>query len=307
MLENNKFFFECFICGNKNLKYIFSDHDKYVKATKKEFFIYKCLKCGLLKVFPTITEEEFNIYYPENYNLYNYNKKKNNKTSIVKKIRDFFVDLIHIDKIKNILNQFSKLKIKYLDFGCGNCKHLSHIKIQFPSWKLFGYDKSQFVKENFSNTDFNLISSLENIDEGFFDIINLSSVFEHFTDPVKEINLIKKKLKKKGLVVIKTPNSRSFGRFFFQKNWINYDIPRHTYIFSSKNLKKFLKNNNFNVIKVLYSNNIGVELKSMYRLLNLKKRPKFHNFLSRLFLPFGIFLNFLSLSSTITIIAQKND
>ena len=43
------------------------------------------------------------------------------------------------------------------------------------------------------------------------------------------------------------------------------------------------------------------------RTLKLQKRPKFHNILTKLFLPIGVILNLTSLSSTITVIGKKND
>ena len=114
-------------------------------------------------------------------------------------------------------------------------------------------------------------------------------------------------MKQGGIIIIKTPNWKSLGRMFFKKNWINYDIPRHIHVFSSNNLKKFLTNNKFEIVKLIHSNNISVELKSIYRTLKLQKRPKFHNILTKLFLPIGVILNLTSLSSTITVIGKKND
>ena len=300
--------FDCIVCGNKKFKYLFSDFDNYVKATKKKFSIFKCLKCELIEIDPKISENNFDIYYPQNYNPYNIEIKKKSQFRIfIKKLRDTIINLLHIDRVKLELSKFEDFEKKYLDFGSGNSRHLSHIKDQYPKWILYGYDKSEFAKKNLIENNFNLIDSLENVPDSFFDIINLSSVIEHLEQPSKDLNMLKKKLKPGGIIIIKTPNWKSLGRVFFRKNWINYDIPRHIHVFSSKNLKKFLVNNKFEIVKLIHSNNISVELKSIYRLLKLRKRPKFHSILTKLFLPIGVILNLTSLSSTITVIGKKND
>ena len=316
MFENEKnsvkadknFIHVCIVCGNNQFKFIFSDFDKYVEASKKKFSIYKCIKCQLITIDPKILEKEFDTYYPKNYIPFKLEKKKETYLkSIGKNLRDLVVNLFDIDKVKLELNKFKYYKIKYLDFGCGNSKHLIYIRSQYPKWELYGYDKSEFSRNNLKKNNFNLIDNFGNIPDNFFDIINLSSVIEHLEHPTEDIKLLKKKIKKEGVIIIKTPNWKSFGRIIFRKNWINYDIPRHIYIFSSKNLKKFLIDKGFKILRVNHSYNIGVELKSMYRALKIKKRPKIHNFLSKLFFPIGILINLTAFSSTITIIGKRND
>ena len=298
---------KCIICGNKKFKFIFSDYDNYVKATNKKFSLFECKNCRLIKIDPKISENEFDIYYPEDYKQYkiNYNLIGNSQ-SFIKKTRDHIVNFFKIDKIKLELDNIKDLNNNYLDFGCGSGKHLNHIKALYPKWNLYGYDKSQFAKDNLKKNNFNSIDNFENIPDDHFDIIHLSSVIEHLEEPSEYISLFKKKLKKNGIMIIKTPNSKSMGRMVFKRNWINYDIPRHIYIFSSTNLKSFLLNQNLKIIKLIHSNNISVELKSFYRLLRLTNRPKLHHLLVKVFLPVGIILNLINLSSTITVICKKN-
>jgi len=298
---------DCIVCGNKKFQFIFSDFDKYMESTKEVFSFFKCMKCELVTIHPKISKEDLNIYYPKNYIPFNQeNKKKTILNTIIKNFRDLIINFLQIDKSKLELNKFKYLQIKYLDFGCGNCRNLFHIRDQYPKWELFGNDKSEFSKNIIIKNNFNLIDNLENIEDNFFDVINLSSVIEHLEFPDKDVILLKKKLKKNGIIIIKTPNWKSLGRIIFKKNWINYDLPRHLHIFSVKNLKKFLTNNGFEILRLQYSYNIGVELKSIYRVLKIKKKPKLHNLFTKLFLPFGILINLICLSSTMTIFGKKN-
>ena len=66
-----------------------------------------------------------------------------------------------------------------------------------------------------------------------------------------------------------------------------------------------LADKNFDVIHKIYSVNLGVELKSFYRLLNVRRIPILHSLLLKLFLPLGFILNLMSMSSTVTVIGKK--
>ena len=298
---------ECIICKNNNFTYLFSDLDRYVKSTKKKFSIYKCTNCDLISIDPKINESEFSLYYPESYTPYNLSyKKRTSFDFLLKKIRKYLLDILKIDKIKIELDCFKDVEKKYLDFGCGSGRHLNHIKYQYPKWKLYGHDRSHYAKNNLNKININFVEDLQKMPDNFFDFINLSSVIEHLIDPSETMHLLRKKLKKNGIIIIKTPNWNSLGRVIFRQNWIQYDIPRHIHVFSSKNLKEFLIKKNFKILKTMYSNNFSVELKSIYRSMKLSGRPKIHGILEKFFLPFGILLNIAALSSTITIIGKKN-
>ena len=193
---------KCIICKNNNFIYLFSDLDKYVQSTHKKFFIYKCTNCELISIDPKIKESEFELYYPENYTPYDLSCKKISPFKLyLKKIKNLFSNILKIDKIKIELDYFKDIEKKYLDFGCGSGRHLNHIKDQYPKWKLYGYDRSLYAKNNLNKINVNFIDDLESIPDDFFDFINLSSVIEHLIYPSETIHLLRKKYGLVGRVV----------------------------------------------------------------------------------------------------------
>ena len=87
-----------------------------LRLQKKFFYIFKCLKCELIEINPKISENDFDIYYPQNYNPYNIeNKKKSHFRNFQKKLRDFIINLLRIDRFKLELSKFKKFENKYLD------------------------------------------------------------------------------------------------------------------------------------------------------------------------------------------------
>ena len=93
--------------------------------------------------------------------------------------------------VKNYDKTHKNLILGYI--VCGNSRHLIYIRAEYPKWELYGYDKSEFSRNNLKKNNFNLIDNLENIPGNFFDIINLSSVIEHLKYPILDITLLKKK------------------------------------------------------------------------------------------------------------------
>ena len=61
---------------------------------------------------------------------------------------------------------------------------------------------------------------------------------------------------------------------------------------------------NLKKIKTIYSRNSG-GIKSFYKILNLKKKPKFHQLLLKIFNPITFILSFFNLTSTFTIVSKK--
>ena len=77
-----------------------------------------------------------------------------------------------------------------------------------------------------------------NFEPNSFDIINVSHVIEHVPHPRQLFSELAKVLKPGGTLIIKTPNSKAFGRKLFGTNWFPDDIPRHIYLYSEKNLRQ---------------------------------------------------------------------
>ena len=102
----------------------------------------------------------------------------------------------------------SKKNISVLDVGCGLGYFLSALNSDI---KKFGVEDSKFacdyIKKNFK--DINILNGDFKLIEKFnvkFDIVMFYHVIEHLKDPVEAIKLIKKVLKKDGILIVGTPN-----------------------------------------------------------------------------------------------------
>lgn len=73
-----------------------------------------------------------------------------------------------------------------------------------------------------------------------YDVVVVSNVLEHATDPRAMLRAIHRVLKPGGQVWISLPNSRSWLRVLFGRAWINWHVPFHISHFSAERLKAAL-------------------------------------------------------------------
>ena len=78
-----------------------------------------------------------------------------------------------------------------------------------------------------------------------FDAVTLSHVIEHLHDPAADLRMIRRLLKRGGLLWIATPNLEALGLRRFGRDWVNLDPPRHLVLFTSASLERLLRRSGF--------------------------------------------------------------
>ena len=74
-------------------------------------------------------------------------------------------------------------------------------------------------------------------------------VIEHLKDPQNSIKIIKKVLKKDGILILGTPNVESMIAKIFKKNFRHF-IPAHTCLYGDKSIRNLLNSHNFEILKI---------------------------------------------------------
>jgi len=156
-------------------------------------------------------------------------------------------------EVINCIHTLKKKKIDLLDFGCGDCflfKHLDNTKYNYT-----GYDINNVLLKEIINKDKN-INLTNKIDNQKYDVIVLSAVIEHVSDPTETISKLKLNLRdNNSIIIITTPNKyfdfiHKFGANlgFFSKE-ANHE---HNIMFSKYDLLNFANKINFEVIFFKY-------------------------------------------------------
>jgi len=80
-----------------------------------------------------------------------------------------------------------------------------------------------------------------------FDVITLWNVLEHMCDPLAVLRQAHSLLRQDGILVLAVPVLDSLLRQWFGSYWIEWDLPRHMYLFSYDTLRRLLHTANFDV------------------------------------------------------------
>jgi 2-polyprenyl-3-methyl-5-hydroxy-6-metoxy-1,4-benzoquinol methylase len=133
-----------------------------------------------------------------------------------------------------------------LDVGCA-AGHLLEAAI-LRGWEPYGVEISEYAatlaRKKFGNNIYHSAFESVSLPENFFDLIIMSDLIEHLTDPTSAIHKAHKILKKQGLLVIITPDTSSLSAFLLKTAW-NHFHKDHLFYFNRKNISLFLKRNNF--------------------------------------------------------------
>ena len=208
--------------------------------------IYECKRCGLLMT-----------KLPDSYNLTESNKDYysddyfNNYVARESYLRKRF--LMKINKIES----YKKSGGNLLDVGCSTGLFLKVVRVNSKrKWRLFGIDMNQnaidiaraSVNANFYHTSLQDARFKDN----FFDCITCFDVLEHDSKVNENLQVIRRILKRNGLLVIQLPNHRSMMALLCGDNWDWWSVPDHILHFSPTVLSKILEDNGF-IIKRLFT------------------------------------------------------
>jgi len=207
--------------------------------------LYKCENCELVyynKLF---------FYNPENYDDF-YNEEGRRFNSVF----EFFVKLFRKFRYKFVLkfvNQKTSPK-SIFDIATDRGVFLNLFKKR--GWRVSGTQINKktvnYIKKKYDIDVYP--KDFLDIDFGSekFDVITTFHILEHITNPFEYIRKINKLLKDDGVFILEVPNFEHKYRIFYGSRWFALDIPHHLYHFDINFLKKFLNENNFEIINERY-------------------------------------------------------
>jgi 2-polyprenyl-3-methyl-5-hydroxy-6-metoxy-1,4-benzoquinol methylase len=129
---------------------------------------------------------------------------------------------------------------RLLDVGCGDGVFLA--RMHGLGWDVHGVEPDSAAAAAAGRRHHLRITTATVEDAALppasFDVITMSHVLEHVHDPVEVLVECRRLLKPGGRLIVATPNAESLGRVVFRRRWMHWDIPRHLFVFSTRNLKR---------------------------------------------------------------------
>ncbi|MDH5602598.1 MAG: class I SAM-dependent methyltransferase [Cyclobacteriaceae bacterium] len=233
---------KCPICSSEKIK-----NQQLIKdfsITNELFNISKCENCELLFTNPRPDPENIGKYYASKEYISHSNKPVNLIQYIYKLVRYFA-----LRKKLNIINSLSK-KGNILDFGCGTGHFLS--TCQKDGWQISGFEPDNKANEIACMTTGTMIyKDILSVNTNQpYNVITLWHVLEHLHDLNGTMNLLYSLLYKQGVLLVAVPNIKSYDSLLYKEYWAAWDVPRHLYHFSQKNIKDLAKKHKFKIKKI---------------------------------------------------------
>lgn len=261
----------CLLCGQADAPRLFLTRDR-VHNLPGTFAVHRCKRCHALFVQPRLSDTELFTYYPEEYGRFRLSKSLNKKhyrgwqrfvlehhygypstkDRSSSPLESAAAWLLSFVTAKGVLVYHGEGKI--LDVGCGGGSHLYRLK-QW-GWETYGVEPSETGVKQARGLGLNVRQGTlqeAQFRDGFFDVVLLSNVLEHLTDPKATLREIRRIIKDDGVVCVTVPNARSFVFWLFQENWYALDSPRHVISYCPEALQTLCDATGFEIASVHFN------------------------------------------------------
>lgn len=236
----------CLFCDCKES---FSTRYPVYHFNRRVFRYKRCKECGLSYLDPLPEADDYSAMYPPSYQSHEAD------TTILqdpdKKLAGLrFSYSYHF----NLIRQLAGSAARILDYGCGNGNFIANAEQQGFTCAGSEYNESYLLilANSMKSLDFYPINALlEGVPGLQFDVIRLSNVLEHLSDPRGVIQTLKQYLKPGGIFLVEGPVEENFclagmvRNFYFRlkkitkRNWSVTAPPYHIFMSDRKNQRRF--------------------------------------------------------------------
>jgi len=221
---------KCYLCNRTNISII---QDTLRWGIKRK--VYKCNYCGFVFLDPVDVDLQhfYNDKYRSDYSPVLGKKLTNSEL--------FDINYPYQSKRIDKLNKYwLKKDSKVLDVGCSVGAFLTAVKPLCG--ETHGVEINKVEADYARGLKHIIYDKIEDIPDGYFDIITMYQVLEHIKDPIEYLHTLKSKLNDFGIIVIEVPNLddvllNGFGDNKYKEFW--FQNP-HLYYFNQYTLQRVM-------------------------------------------------------------------
>jgi SAM-dependent methyltransferase len=231
----------CPLCGTDKRRRLYTEH--------VSVGVSQCLFCSLIYTSPRVKEPEKDYW--------------GDPEAIYEEARLIFEGKAHHHRDPNYLHEMKTIERfkktgRLLDVGCNIGIILRHAKQR--GWDVVGVEPSATqanLCEKHGFKVYNCFLDQLPADAGLFDVVTLSDVFEHITEPVSLLQQAARFLKPDGILFVKVPNGKwslfkqklltLAGRHPESGIWGSYE---HVVHYTGSTLKAMLGKGGFELIRL---------------------------------------------------------
>lgn len=220
-------------------------HHKF-DAMEGGFELLACARCGTLRTWPELADDEVGAWYPQSY----YGEGNVRFNALMEHMTHRFA----IARARSMANGAPPGRV--LDVGCGRGVALAAFRDL--GWQAYGVelseDSASHARDRLGLDVFTGPLADAPYDDESFDLILFWHSLEHFRRPDEAIETARRLLRTGGRLVVAVPNVESVQARVFGKRWFHLDVPRHYHHFGARSLHALLEQRNFVVEDVSFLN-----------------------------------------------------
>jgi 2-polyprenyl-3-methyl-5-hydroxy-6-metoxy-1,4-benzoquinol methylase len=242
---------ECLACNSTNFEAFEQTIAMMHQNLPSKYNFDRCNACGLVFLNPRVDETELGQFYTASYLPYRVEEAWGKYASFVKQDQQK-IDKARVQRLINHTNLSNQSRI--LDIGCGKPTFLASLRNSIQA-NLIGLDFSdegwKNDRDSYHNIDLRTGEIADLGNEKPMDIITMWHYLEHDYQPQQHLKQLLKYSHAHTRLIVEVPNFNSYTRNKFGKHWSGYHTPRHTALYSPKNIELMLKNSGWQVDQIL--------------------------------------------------------
>lgn len=235
---------KCPICNSNTFNTFLNCIDYTV--SRETFIIVECNSCHFKFTNPRPELNKLGDYYKSEEYISHSNTSKGLINYTYQLVRKFTL----LKKLQ-LISKFYKTGF-LLDIGCGTGEFLNICKN--AKWNVLGIEPDQSTrKKAIESYNLNVQPEdyLKSIPSSNFEIITMWHVLEHVPFLNERIEEIKRLIKPNGIIIIAVPNCNSLDAKIYREDWAAYDLPRHLYHFTPKDIERIFKKHDLKLVNTL--------------------------------------------------------
>jgi SAM-dependent methyltransferase len=272
----------CPICGEERFVPYTVGFDYELLTCKNPWRFVRCEDCNHVWLNPRPAVAALPVIYPPTYYAYNYKQQINPIAVRAKAILDRL-------KMRAILRRVGTAPRGYLDVGCGDGRFLRVMERHgVPRERVYGLELDEAVVKTLADAGYPVfcerVEDCSRIPEETIDLATMFHVIEHVDDPGRVVEKVAGWLAPGGVFAVETPNLDSLDqRWFRDRYWGGYHIPRHWNLFTPATLGRLMTDHGLEVLGTSYQTGHSFWMYSFHHRLRYGKQPQAG--LARLFNP----------------------
>lgn len=239
----------CPVCKNSNANAYLSCIDHTV--SRETFRVVQCNSCGFRYTNPRPDEKEIGKYYQAEEYISHSDTSKGLVNKLYLMVRNYTIGK-KVKLISRLAPPSPSAPRHLLDIGCGTAEFLNAAKQN--GWTVTGIEPSEIARKN-AEKKYGITplpqEKLFELNEKKFDVISLWHVLEHVHQLDRTIEQIKNILLDEGVLIIAVPNCESSDAKKYGEHWAAWDVPRHLYHFTKKDINTLFERSGFRLVQVL--------------------------------------------------------